>query len=179
MIVTRRICPSVTPRLACVKPAASVHPEPGSNSSLYNKKLNIFRSGLFRAYAFFETLAFFRCLNFFKELLPLLPCSSTSAFGDCKVNTFFALANLFSLFFPSPLSLILKADANIRLKYFQCKFLLLFFYFFCRVSICKELPVNGIANIQHVFNSATLFATFFHKNNQAIDCQTYILAYLI
>ncbi len=24
------------PRLACVKPAASVHPEPGSNSSLYN-----------------------------------------------------------------------------------------------------------------------------------------------
>ena len=23
------------PRLACVKPAASVHPEPGSNSSLY------------------------------------------------------------------------------------------------------------------------------------------------
>ena len=27
---------AVTPRLACVKPAASVHPEPGSNSSLYN-----------------------------------------------------------------------------------------------------------------------------------------------
>ena len=24
-----------TPRLACVRPAASVHPEPGSNSSLY------------------------------------------------------------------------------------------------------------------------------------------------
>ena len=26
---------SAAPRLACVKPAASVHPEPGSNSSLY------------------------------------------------------------------------------------------------------------------------------------------------
>ena len=26
---------SLTPRLACIKPAASVHPEPGSNSSLY------------------------------------------------------------------------------------------------------------------------------------------------
>ena len=26
------------PRLACVKPAASVHPEPGSNSSLYIQK---------------------------------------------------------------------------------------------------------------------------------------------
>ena len=35
----RRSPPSVNtraaPRLACVKPAASVHPEPGSNSSLY------------------------------------------------------------------------------------------------------------------------------------------------
>ena len=27
--------PPAAPRLACVKPAASVHPEPGSNSSLY------------------------------------------------------------------------------------------------------------------------------------------------
>ena len=26
---------AAAPRLACVKPAASVHPEPGSNSSLY------------------------------------------------------------------------------------------------------------------------------------------------
>ena len=29
----------VSPRLACVKPVASVHPEPGSNSSLYNSCL--------------------------------------------------------------------------------------------------------------------------------------------
>ncbi len=29
---------NVTPRLACVKPAASVHPEPGSNSSSLNFK---------------------------------------------------------------------------------------------------------------------------------------------
>ena len=29
-----------TPRLACVKPAASVHPEPGSNSSSYIVCLN-------------------------------------------------------------------------------------------------------------------------------------------
>ena len=28
------------PRLACVKPAASVHPEPGSNSSLYKSLYN-------------------------------------------------------------------------------------------------------------------------------------------
>ena len=30
------IATRAAPRLACVKPAASVHPEPGSNSSLYN-----------------------------------------------------------------------------------------------------------------------------------------------
>ena len=29
------LLPRAAPRLACVKPAASVHPEPGSNSSLY------------------------------------------------------------------------------------------------------------------------------------------------
>ena len=29
------------PRLACVKPAASVHPEPGSNSSLYIFYINL------------------------------------------------------------------------------------------------------------------------------------------
>ena len=29
------IATRAAPRLACVKPAASVHPEPGSNSSLY------------------------------------------------------------------------------------------------------------------------------------------------
>jgi len=94
---------------------------------LYNKKLNIFRSGLFRAYAFFETLAFFRCLNFFKELLPLLPCSSTSAFGDCKVNTFFALANLFRSFFPRLYLLFWKRVQIYKLQIIFCKYLRLFF----------------------------------------------------
>ena len=31
----RHCCLHAAPRLACVKPVASVHPEPGSNSSLY------------------------------------------------------------------------------------------------------------------------------------------------
>ena len=34
------LTPRAAPRLACVKPAASVHPEPGSNSSLYNNLYN-------------------------------------------------------------------------------------------------------------------------------------------
>ena len=34
------------PRLACVKPVASVHPEPGSNSSLFKLFLKYPRSGI-------------------------------------------------------------------------------------------------------------------------------------
>ena len=34
-VAARVLLPRDAPRLACVKPAASVHPEPGSNSSLY------------------------------------------------------------------------------------------------------------------------------------------------
>ena len=34
-VAARTLLPRAAPRLACVKPAASVHPEPGSNSSLY------------------------------------------------------------------------------------------------------------------------------------------------
>ena len=33
-VATSVLLPSAAPRLACVKPVASVHPEPGSNSSL-------------------------------------------------------------------------------------------------------------------------------------------------
>ena len=41
-VAVRVLLLHAAPRLACVKPAASVHPEPGSNSSLYifyNSKL--------------------------------------------------------------------------------------------------------------------------------------------
>ena len=40
------IATPVTARLACVRPAASVYPEPGSNSSLYNFFLILFDVGL-------------------------------------------------------------------------------------------------------------------------------------
>ena len=39
-VAARVLPPSAAPRLACVKPAASVHPEPGSNSSLYNTHIS-------------------------------------------------------------------------------------------------------------------------------------------
>ena len=43
-VVSRVSLLPVTPRLACVKPAASVHPEPGSNSSLYELLLYLLDS---------------------------------------------------------------------------------------------------------------------------------------
>ena len=39
-VAARTLPPRAAPRLACVKPAASVHPEPGSNSSLYNTHIS-------------------------------------------------------------------------------------------------------------------------------------------
>ena len=39
-VAARVLLPRAAPRLACVKPAASVHPEPGSNSSLYNTHIS-------------------------------------------------------------------------------------------------------------------------------------------
>ena len=56
--------PYAAPRLACVKPAASVHPEPGSNSSLYIS-ISLSLSGL-------ELTSCFACLYFtslFNELI--------------------------------------------------------------------------------------------------------------
>ena len=49
-LVTKALLPRVTVRLACIKPAASVHPEPGSNSPLY---LSLFCFCLFRAFDLF------------------------------------------------------------------------------------------------------------------------------
>ena len=42
-VAVRALLLHAAPRLACVKPAASVHPEPGSNSSLYILSLSLTR----------------------------------------------------------------------------------------------------------------------------------------
>ena len=67
------------PRLACVKPAASVHPEPGSNSSLYISyifslnpdALNSFKeiNALESIYLFLGTCLYFH-FSLFNELTP-------------------------------------------------------------------------------------------------------------
>ena len=50
------------PRLACVKPVASVHPEPGSNSPLYNIFISFYR-------AFFSVSEWYPFLRYKGKLL--------------------------------------------------------------------------------------------------------------
>ena len=90
---------NAAPRLACVKPAASVHPEPGSNSSLYNS------ISLFVCPASLTLLALllFACLYLFPQPFQstsnifrfLIPCGPPLSFGDCKGTLFLFLTKFF------------------------------------------------------------------------------------
>ena len=102
------------PRLACVKPVASVHPEPGSNSSWYEFHLFFFLSR--RPAARLRVipdaprlLLVFLTFQYLKELflLRLLPRPFLGAKAGAKINTFLIpfqiFRQLFSKFFPKPL----------------------------------------------------------------------------
>ena len=92
------------PRLACVKPAASVHPEPGSNSSLYihYKNLSLFltlfsdssKESTLSIYLFLGTCLYFPS-NIIKKLV-IKPAFLSS--GTTKVRIFFFPANFFDTF---------------------------------------------------------------------------------
>ena len=97
-VAARVLLPRDAPRLACVKPAASVHPEPGSNSSLYLISLPLIRHPSF--------LIGINALDSFS----VLACTSFSLFNDLvktpfltsgitKVQPFFRIAKIFSFFF--------------------------------------------------------------------------------
>ena len=58
-VAARVLPPRAAPRLACVKPAASVHPEPGSNSSLYISLFSKFNPALSIPKKKKSTLSFF------------------------------------------------------------------------------------------------------------------------
>ena len=87
------------PRLACVKPAASVHPEPGSNSSLYI----LFVSPALGSPSKESSLALqisllqYSCLYF---CLPIIQSTCTlSPKGTAKIRIFSFLPNLFKNIF--------------------------------------------------------------------------------
>ena len=94
-----------TARLACVRPPASVHPEPGSNSPLYvcflklrlNLKLTLWFS-LLGCYFIFNDLLFFS--------LPPKSLLSVFQICECKDKTFPDLQNFLKFFQSSLLTLL-------------------------------------------------------------------------
>ena len=98
-----RIAPCAAPRLACVKPAASVHPEPGSNSSLYiflfllacSWRSNFFKKLTLSIKFFLNSLGTCLYLSFqyFQRTFSL------SAKGIAKVDIYFDSANFFEKIF--------------------------------------------------------------------------------
>ncbi len=106
---------SAAPRLACVKPAASVHPEPGSNSSLY---IFILTQSVLTLYQFpkkstlsilsFSVLACTLFLSVFSMIFSSfgvkksafrLTARPSLAIGIAKVITFLETANFLKKFF--------------------------------------------------------------------------------
>ncbi len=127
---------NVTPRLACVRPVASVHPEPGSNSSLYKNYYDCFNSLLFFTRVLTQriTLSFLVCISIFSK-------------NDVSLITNFFISfkpklNFQSFFTPHPLlSVALKADAKITtlIPILQMFFEKNFNYFFKPFSKLKHL----------------------------------------
>ena len=83
------------PRLACVRPVASVHPEPGSNSSLYISFLFFYSSkttskfiSLARLKLTWLVLTFFYIFNPNSQIYPF--CTYCLSF-NCSNDLFFAL----------------------------------------------------------------------------------------
>ena len=102
----------VTPRLACVRPVASVHPEPGSNSPLYKKFCFFSVPGLLHpilglTVAFLVFLPFpavchkspQRTLSLCRPSRP--PAEASFPVCGCKGTRFFLFAKLFRMFFLS------------------------------------------------------------------------------
>jgi hypothetical protein len=143
-----RYCYPMNPvQLACIKPAASVHPEPGSNSPLLESFYNIsslipsyssgfvsqlLQSSQFHSVSLARLLLLLHYLQrtlfsfIFYYLVSLFPCF---VFGSAKVQIFSLCASFFEsffqFFFPSaslfffPLTTLVRSD--LRLPVQGCK----------------------------------------------------------
>ena len=108
--------PRAAPRLACVKPAASVHPEPGSNSPLYIL-FSFFLSVCPRPFFFIWDVGSFHlywikepisrsCLYLITESLLLLSCGNV------------VIVLVFRALRPLPFRGRLRQNANAKLQHF-------------------------------------------------------------
>ena len=95
-VAARVLLPRAAPRLACVKPAASVHPEPGSNSSLYI----LFPSSLLEIDAL-DLLLFGTCFLYFLSVFSMNSVKNPAVLssGTAKIRTFSKPPNFFARFF--------------------------------------------------------------------------------
>ena len=109
------------PRLACVKPAASVHPEPGSNSSLYifflyssstiltsyflkrNLRSNVFRVALYISYFLSSMLLVSIIISINCRSFPERDCKGTPFFFHSKSKSKI-FAFFLELFFSSAIA---------------------------------------------------------------------------
>ena len=110
----------LTVRLACIRPAASVHPEPGSNSSLY---ISI-------SFFSFPVLGSIFGINF--SLFPYL-----SDFLAHLLKELFRFRLPLTLFFPIPSPSL--ANAKLHLFSFSTTLFLTFFYLFLSLLIITTL----------------------------------------
>ena len=90
-VAIKVLLPHDAPRLACVKPVASVHPEPGSNSSLLilfytfcSESLSVYCSLDGMSVFLLRLLYYLLICNAFKELFSL-----SLSERECKDNNFY------------------------------------------------------------------------------------------
>ena len=104
-VAARVLLPRAAPRLACVRPAASVHPEPGSNSSLYTQFIVLsIPAPSFILLKRINALVFFvfkvlASLYFPSSIFKELQCVWFEFQTDCKDIHFFFQRKYFSHFF--------------------------------------------------------------------------------
>ena len=120
-VATKILLFRAAPRLACVKPIASVHPEPGSNSSLYKFCFVLSLQGRL---SFLDGSIFTQNLLFLYYLYLTIPKSDSCAFPPRKKSApqryLFRIPHLAS---PTlGLLYLWKAGAKVGAFSFTCKF---------------------------------------------------------
>ena len=88
VILEEQALPDVTPRLACVKPVASVHPEPGSNSPLYKYHIHFCHDSEIKVNFHFARCSKNCKISFDRLLYPFVVC-----FQDATENILFQELN--------------------------------------------------------------------------------------
>ena len=132
------------PRLACVKPVASVHPEPGSNSSLlFILFLFFFFKKIFRQDSFFLNFAFAR----FRFLFADRDCSMRPRMVVyCAWSKLTELKNFRRTYMPQRPLLLYCSSLIVKLSMFAC---------LSGERLCKVRANNPL--LQILFPSLTLF----------------------